>query len=63
MKKQMTLKQLASWKDNVVDYACRMTAKYDINEAATRVWRFYGCPTEIKNDKLIIWFGKKSIQL
>ena len=56
--KQMTPKQLAAWKDNVIDYACRMTVKFNsIEEAAARVWRFYGCPTEIKGDKIIIWFG------
>ena len=61
MIKQMSKKQLAVWKDNVVDYACRMTVKFDINEASARVWRFYGCPSEVKNGKIIIWFGKESV--
>ena len=63
MAKQMTAKQLAAWKDNVIDYACRMTVKFNITEAAARVWRFYGCPAEVKGDKIVIWFGHESVTI
>jgi len=63
MAKQMTSKQIETWKNKVVDYAARMVEKFNVEEAAARVWRYYGCPTEIKNGKLVIWFCRQSVTL
>ena len=59
----MNKAELKRWREKVIKHAELMIANNGRENAAQRIWRLYGTPTEVKYGKLAIWFCQEKVEL